>query len=106
VDLTTSVLPSGWRDRLVKVQNVNTAAPGTDREFTGWCLDREDLCVAKLCAHRDKDMNFVAALLDADLVAADTIEARLSTVAPEHEAAVDAATKWVESWRASRPGGV
>lgn len=27
VDLHTSVLPDGWRDRLVKVQNANTAAP-------------------------------------------------------------------------------
>ena len=34
----------------------------------GWCLDKEDLCVAKLCALREKDRNFVAALLDAGLV--------------------------------------
>lgn len=61
VDLTTSVLPAGWRDRLVRVQNSNTAAPGADLGFTGWCLDKEDLCVAKLCAHREKDRNFVAA---------------------------------------------
>lgn len=27
VDLDTAVLPDGWRDRLVKVQNANTAAP-------------------------------------------------------------------------------
>lgn len=27
VDLQTAALPSGWRDRLVKVQNANTAAP-------------------------------------------------------------------------------
>lgn len=27
VDLTTAALPEGWRDRLVKVQNANTAAP-------------------------------------------------------------------------------
>lgn len=27
VDLETSALPDGWRDRLVKVQNANTAAP-------------------------------------------------------------------------------
>jgi hypothetical protein len=27
VDLTTAVLPDGWRDRLVKVQSANTAAP-------------------------------------------------------------------------------
>ena len=67
VDLDTAVLPEGWRDRLVKVQNVNTAAPAGSPRFTGWCLDKEDLCVAKLIAFREKDINFVDALLDAAL---------------------------------------
>jgi hypothetical protein len=49
VDLETSALPEGWRDRLVRVQNANTAGPGGGPQFTGWCLDKEDLCVAKLC---------------------------------------------------------
>ena len=39
VDLETSALP----DRLVKVQNANTAAPAGQPQFTGWCLDKEDL---------------------------------------------------------------
>jgi hypothetical protein len=60
VDLQTSALPEGWRDRLVKVQNVNTAGPSGGLQFTGWCLDKEDLCVAKLCAFREKDQNFAA----------------------------------------------
>jgi uncharacterized nucleotidyltransferase DUF6036 len=68
VDLTTSALPEGWRDRLVKVQNANTAAPSGDPQFIGWCLDKDDLCVAKLCAFREKDRNFVDALLHDDLV--------------------------------------
>lgn len=46
VDLSTSALPAGWRGRLVKVQNANTAAPDGESRFTGWCLDKEDLCVA------------------------------------------------------------
>ena len=33
---------------------------GVDLE-TCWCLDKEDLCVAKLCALREKDQNFVTA---------------------------------------------
>src|SRR5580658_1182022 len=53
VDLTTSALPTGWRGRLVKVQNANTAAPNGE-QYTGWCLGKEDLCVAKLCAFRGK----------------------------------------------------
>ena len=87
VDLDTAVLPDGWRSRLVKVQNANTAAPAGEPRYTGWCLDKEDLCVAKLIALREKDRNFVAALLDAGLVNPDLIALRPSTVAGEHPAA-------------------
>jgi hypothetical protein len=55
VDHETAVLPDGWRDRLIKVQNANTAAPSGSPRYIGWCLDKEDLCVAKLCAFREKD---------------------------------------------------
>jgi len=99
VDLTTSILPDGWRDRLVKVQNDNTAAPSGDPRFTGWCLDPEDLCVSKLCAFREKDVNFVRALLGAGLVSADVIVHRLESVAPERAAAVERATAWVRATR-------
>jgi hypothetical protein len=78
VDIETAVLPDGWRDRLVKVQNANTAAPNGEPRFTGWCLDKEDLCVAKLIAFREKDRNFVAALLKANLVDAGLIASRLT----------------------------
>jgi hypothetical protein len=33
VDLTTVILPPGWRTRLVNVQNANTAAPGGTPEI-------------------------------------------------------------------------
>jgi len=80
VDLETAVLPDCWRDRLVKVQNANTAAPAGVPLFTGWCLDKEDLCAAKLVALREKDRNFVAALLKANLVDANLIASRLRTI--------------------------
>lgn len=35
VDLSTVALPEGWRGRLVKVQNVNTAAASGHPQFTG-----------------------------------------------------------------------
>lgn len=98
VDLQTSVLPDGWRDRLVKVQNLNTAAPSGQPQFTGWCLDPEDLCVAKLCAYREKDRNFVAALLGADLVDPRTVAARLDTIPAEHRPAARRATGWLRPW--------
>src|SRR5215208_6006068 len=40
-DLTTSALPAGWRTRLVKVQNENTAALGGHAQFIGWCSIRK-----------------------------------------------------------------
>jgi hypothetical protein len=97
VDLRTSVLPEGWRDRLVKIQNINTAGPSGEPEFIGWCLDKEDLCVAKLCALREKDRNFVEALLDAGLVDSTVIETRLRALGDPHQVAVERATSWLLS---------
>jgi len=99
VDLETSALPDRWRDRLVKVQNANTAAPAGRPQFTGWCLDKEDLCVAKLCAFREKDCNFVAALLEAGLVDAGVILERLLSVEERRRPDADRAVAWLESWK-------
>jgi hypothetical protein len=98
VDLETSILPEGWRDRLVRIQNANTAAPSGVPMFTGWCLDKEDLCVAKLCAFREKDRSFVASLLTAELVDAETIIERLATIAARHRESADRAVGWLRSW--------
>jgi hypothetical protein len=95
VDWDTAVLPDGWRERLVKVQNANTAAPSGTPQYTGWCLDKHDVCVAKLCAFREKDRNFVAALLDAGLVTADVITDRLDTVPHKHLPATERAIAWL-----------
>lgn len=97
VDLETSVLPAGWRERLVKVQNPNTAAIGGDPVFIGWCLDKEDLCVAKLCALRAKDEEFVGALIEAGLVDPEIITERLSTVTDSRRRAAANAVRWLSS---------
>ena len=60
-------------------------------------MDVVDLCVAKLCALREKDRNFVAALLDADLVDPYDIVRRLPTVDPDQAPKVDAALRWLTS---------
>ncbi|SDJ09259.1 hypothetical protein SAMN05444157_1696 [Frankineae bacterium MT45] len=95
VDLDTAVLPEGWRQRLVPVQNDNTAAPAGHPRFTGWCLDKEDCCAAKLCAFREKDLRFVGALLDAGLVDANLITTRLLAVPEKHLGATDRAVAWL-----------
>lgn len=101
VDLSTSILPAGWRDRLVEVRGPMKAAPDSSRQFAGWCLDRHDLCVAKLCAHREKDRNFVRALLDAGLVEPDVLTMRSQQVDGAHADAVTVADRWPADW--SRP---
>lgn len=95
VDLATAILPAGWRERLVKVQNANTAAPSGSPQFTGWCLDKEDLCVSKLCAFREKDRNFVAALLDAGLVDPETIAERLAAVPSSERPRTERPLAWL-----------
>ncbi|WP_125776490.1 DUF6036 family nucleotidyltransferase [Antribacter gilvus] len=98
VDLETAILPSGWRDRLVKVQNRNTAAPAGEPQFTGWCLSPEDVCVAKLCALREKDRNFVAALLDARLVDRERVARGLQNVPEQHHGNAERALAWLSPW--------
>lgn len=97
VDLTTSALSDGWRDRLVKVENANTAAPGGQPVFTGWCLDKEDLCVAKLCAFREKDREFVRDLIVVGLVDPAVIADRLNFVPERYAAAAVNALGWLRA---------
>ena len=91
VDLQTSALPVGWRDRLVKVQNANTAPPRGNRSSPAGAWTRKSFCVAKLCAPREKDRNFVTALLYAGLVAPTIILLRLLTVDDRYRYAPDRA---------------
>lgn len=74
VDERTSILPSGWKQRLVRVQNENT------RGAIGLCLDPHDLVVAKLLAGREKDLRFARDALSTGLVEYDVLRTRLETV--------------------------
>lgn len=79
VDNTTAVLPDGWEGRLVQVQ----AGQGA----TGWCLDPHDLAVSKLVAGREKDLEFIGAMLRAGFVTLRTVQDRLALLthaAPQH----------------------
>ncbi|HMP75455.1 MAG TPA: hypothetical protein PKE12_04065 [Kiritimatiellia bacterium] len=63
----TAILPDGWRERLVPIRNENTAGG------TGWCLSIGDLVASKLAAGREKDIEFVSALLGHKAVSADEL---------------------------------
>jgi len=71
VDFRTAIAPTGWQERLVSF-----ATPGCG-DGRGWCLERHDLAAAKLAAGRQKDYEFVEALLGAGLLDLAAIVERL-----------------------------
>ncbi|MCE2462231.1 MAG: hypothetical protein J4F38_15845 [Pseudomonadales bacterium] len=74
VDEKTSVLPPGWERRLVRVANENTGGG------VGWCLDPEDLAIAKHVAGRPKDIRFTEALVRHRMVDRETLLERLDSM--------------------------
>ena len=74
VDQTTAILPDGWIERLIRVENENTGGA------IGWCLEAHDLAAAKLAAGREQDLQFVKVLLTERLVTIDQLEERISSL--------------------------
>lgn len=71
VGAETATLPPHWRERAVLIQSDATAG------VAGICPDPSDLAVSKLAAWRDKDRDFVAALLRHRIVSKAQVEQRL-----------------------------
>lgn len=71
VDHTTSHLPEGWRDRLVRICNENT------NYISGLCLEIHDLTISKLYAGREKDIEFFHAAVKSGLVSMQILLQRL-----------------------------
>jgi hypothetical protein len=76
----TAVLPDGWEERLVRVQNANT------NQAVGYCLEPHDLAASKLAAGREKDKEFVSALLEHRLIDSATLLERVERLplTPDH----------------------
>lgn len=72
IHISTAFLPHGWRERL------RTWPLQSSRPSRPWFLEPHDLCAAKLMAGRDKDREFVGALISVELVSPDTIADRLA----------------------------
>lgn len=70
----SATLPSGWRDRAVVVRSEATAG------VAGICPHPSDLAISKLAAWREKDREFIEALLRHGIVTPAEIEARLPEV--------------------------
>ena len=96
VDFRTAIAPTGWQERLVSF-----ATPGCG-DGRGWCLERHDLAAAKLAAGRQKDYEFVGALLDVDLLDLTVVTERLELL-PRDRVLPGYLTKaraWVKTWAA------
>lgn len=70
----TASLPSGWDERLVRIEDPESGS-------VGLCLHPEDLCVAKVLAGRAKDIRFLEAVFHAGLVDPERVAQKLTTVA-------------------------
>jgi hypothetical protein len=75
---TALYLPAGWRDRLISWP-LRSSDPA-DPHF----LDPHDLAVAKLGAHRPKDLDFVDALLEARMLDLAELKQRCALVPDDH----------------------
>jgi hypothetical protein len=71
---TTSYAPAGWRERTIRFSNAATG------EAVGLCMEAHDLVISKLCAGRDKDLEFTRSLITAGVVEVPCLLERLEMV--------------------------
>lgn len=95
------VLPKNWDNRLVHFVVDDDASTRYGR--TGLCLDPVDLCVSKTIAGREKDYEFVAALVTEQLVTATAIQDRIAsgidwppTYTEDQERSLARAQSWLD----------
>ncbi|MGC9217667.1 DUF6036 family nucleotidyltransferase [Acidithiobacillus sp.] len=67
VSMETAIAPASWQSRCFPIQNANT------REIIGYCMHPLDLFIAKSIANREKDMAFLDAMIEHELVQEITI---------------------------------
>lgn len=94
VSVSTAVLPTGWRDRVVTMETPGTF-PGR-----GLCLEPHDCVVSKLVACREKDFAFAAALVRAGLVDLDTLSDRVGALDVDGRI-LDRIRAWIQAQRSS-----
>lgn len=70
----TAVLPAGWQNRFVTIQNHNT------NQAIGCCLDPHDLAASKLVAGREKDLAFIETMLRHAFIDAATLRQRIAAL--------------------------
>ncbi len=74
VGVETVVLPRGWQGRLVPIRTALTGA------VTGRCAEVHDMAIGKLVAGREKDLEYLEALLRHRLIDVAVLRERLGEV--------------------------
>ena len=72
VEEGTAILPSGWKDRVVRLRSTATGG------VTGLCLEPHDLLISKYCAGRTKDLEFTRAVIGLGMVTKKLLLERLA----------------------------
>jgi hypothetical protein len=93
----TALLPEGWEQRLVKIQNDNTDLK------VGLCLEPHDLAASKLAARREKDFPFVRVMLEHGLIDSAVVQERVGLLPIDAKAKADLLA-FVASVSPNRPG--
>jgi len=75
----TATLPAGWEDRLIEIKNENTQG------VAGLCLEPHDLAASKLASGREKDLDFVDALVAGGYIELETLRERVQNLPVEPE---------------------
>lgn len=91
VGIETAVLPPGWKKRLVIL---DTPATGSAR---GLCLEPHDLAASKLVAWREKDRDYVRALLLAGLISKRTLSSRVRSLRRVSDPVKRMILDWIQS---------
>jgi ribosome modulation factor len=92
VSTETAQLPLHWQQRALRLESYSVVRR---RTVVGVCPEAHDLCVSKLCAFREKDLDFVGALLLADIVSVETLRLHLDTVPGIDPIALARAPDWL-----------
>lgn len=74
---TMMTSPPGWEQRMVAIRSSSGA--------TAWCLDPFDLAYNKLEAGREKDLQYVGEMLQAQIISEGNLQAFLRKHAPNQE---------------------
>lgn len=93
----TAILPDGWQNRLIRIQNQNTDLK------VGYCLDPLDLAASKLAAGREKDYEFVSEMLFHEIVSESNLLDRIGLLSIPSDRK-EYLEKWVSNTVAEHSG--